>query len=211
MPRFQPQIALHQDLRTTLGIDACPTISSAADIAFCFSTMKQLSKEVMVVGALDCKSRLLRCDILSVGTAERLCMRIGDAFHPAIATGGTSIFLVHNHPSGSLVPSQEDIALTQEVAKAGLLLGYTLVDHVIIAGRGYRSLVCAKTLSKYARDFVVSGTLRAEAAEQSLACVTWRCVACGTSNLHTLSGIGVGCMAVTCSSCSNFRWLHPKA
>jgi DNA repair protein RadC len=48
--------------------------------------------------------------------------------------------MVHNHPSGDPTPSQDDIAMTKEVAQIAAKLGITLHDHVIIGRRGHASL-----------------------------------------------------------------------
>jgi hypothetical protein len=209
LPNFRPRIALHQDLQATLGFGACPTIRSAADVAYCLSEMSNLHREVLVVGVLNCKSQLIRCDIISVGTTERLYLKIGDAFHPVISSNGTALFLAHNHPSGSLEPSQEDMNLTREVAKAGLLLGYTLVDHVILSKKGHRSLTCMKTLSKFFKDEVVEPEARLVAADRSTVSVAWRCRTCRRANICSVSASpqdnGV---PVACAGCSNCRWLR---
>ena len=68
-------------------------------------------------------------------------VRIGDAFQDAVKTGAMGIFLVHNHPSGSLEPSNEDRNLTNQAKEAGWLLGYPLLDHVIISKSGHCSLM----------------------------------------------------------------------
>jgi DNA repair protein RadC len=97
----------------------------------------------MIAGTLDCKSRLLSWNLLAVGSSEWLIVRVGDAFADAIRMSASGVFLVHNHPSGSLEPSREDIELTRNVERAGKLLGYTLFDHVIVSKEGHRGLITA--------------------------------------------------------------------
>ena len=50
------------------------------------------------------------------------------------------LILVHNHPSGDPSPSAEDIQVTRRIARAGALLGITLLDHIVIGGQNYVSL-----------------------------------------------------------------------
>ena len=57
----------------------------------------------------------------------------------AILVNAASIVLVHNHPSGDPSPSAEDSAITERVTACGQLLGIPLLDHVIVAERGYYS------------------------------------------------------------------------
>ena len=60
-------------------------------------------------------------------------------FKPAIEALATSIVLVHNHPSGNLKPSQEDIELTRKIKEGGRYLDITVLDHVIVAHTGFYS------------------------------------------------------------------------
>jgi DNA repair protein RadC len=57
----------------------------------------------------------------------------------AINSGATAMILAHNHPSGSLKPSQPDERLTRNVRLAGELMDIKLVDHLIVTGEGYYS------------------------------------------------------------------------
>ncbi|WP_316778610.1 JAB domain-containing protein [Pedobacter antarcticus] len=60
-------------------------------------------------------------------------------FSSALKAGSSNIILVHNHPSGTLVPSPEDIKLTGKLVKCGLLLDIPILDHLIISAEGYYS------------------------------------------------------------------------
>jgi DNA repair protein RadC len=138
---FKASFHLGEDLRSKFGADGCPEVRSADDIAGAFQDMAQLNREIMIAGTLDCKCRLTYWNIVSVGCSDKVVIRIGEVFHGAILTHGTGIFLVHNHPSGSLKPSTLDLQLTRDVTKAGQLLGYPLLDHVIVARKGHRSIL----------------------------------------------------------------------
>jgi DNA repair protein RadC len=63
-----------------------------------------------------------------------------DVFYPAIKANAASIILVHNHPSGDPEPSTDDIELTNRLSDAGKLLGIAVLDHLVVAKRGYVSL-----------------------------------------------------------------------
>jgi DNA repair protein RadC len=60
-------------------------------------------------------------------------------FKLALEELATGIILVHNHPSGSLAPSQADVALTTKLKESGKLLDIQVLDHLIIGGKGYYS------------------------------------------------------------------------
>jgi DNA repair protein RadC len=128
-------------MRKAVGLRRCPILLGAEDVARAFADMARLEREVLLCAALDCKCRLVHWGLLSVGSSDRVTLRLGDAFHGAIRQNARGIILVHNHPSGSLRVSKEDKALTQRAADAGELLGYTLLDHVILSRYGYRSVM----------------------------------------------------------------------
>jgi DNA repair protein RadC len=63
-----------------------------------------------------------------------------DVFKSAILANAVAIIVCHNHPSGELVPSDEDIKLTKQLIEAGELLGIKVLDHLIVSSQGYKSL-----------------------------------------------------------------------
>ena len=62
-----------------------------------------------------------------------------DYFRRGIAAQASNIILIHNHPSGSLKPSQHDILLTKKIVDAGAILDIKILDHLIISDQGYLS------------------------------------------------------------------------
>jgi DNA repair protein RadC len=61
-------------------------------------------------------------------------------FTIALKSGGHSIILAHNHPSGNLKPSEQDIELTRDLVKGGNILGIRVLDHIIVTDKGYTSM-----------------------------------------------------------------------
>jgi DNA repair protein RadC len=59
---------------------------------------------------------------------------------PAVAGSAAGVIVAHNHPSGDPEPSPEDLAVTRRLREAGDLLGIELLDHLVVAERGYVSL-----------------------------------------------------------------------
>lgn len=97
-------------------------------------------KEYLVVLSFDAKDKLLAVNTVVVGTQKYLKVYPREVFEPAIAKHGCKIMLAHNHPSGLLQPSKEDLALTKKIIVAGKLLGIKVLDHLIISRTGYLSL-----------------------------------------------------------------------
>jgi len=212
---FKPQFILGQDLKNELGLNRCPEIKSAADIAATFESIAHLEREVMVAGALDCQCKLIFCNLLSVGTSDRLAMRVGDVFFGVIRAVGSAVFLAHNHPSGCLTPSSADLDLTRDVAEAGLLLGYPLLDHVIITRRGYTSLLAPSALKGRESSSKITRAYTRQASDGNASLCTWRCTACGAVNpgMGLMNQVTVGkniCVPAKCTQCRTFTWLSTR-
>lgn len=138
-PRMEPMLG--EDLRQSLGLDRCPVVRSASDVADLFRGLAALEREVLILGSVDCQLRLLRWDLLAVGASDHVFCRVGEIFIPPLRAGAHGVFLVHNHPSGQLRLSRADRDLTELVAQAGSSLGCPLHDHVVVGPKGYRSLM----------------------------------------------------------------------
>lgn len=101
----------------------------------------RLQHEEMVVLCIDGQNHLMHMTHVARGGKHGCSVSIGDILRVPCAVGASSFVLVHNHPSGDPNPSTEDIVMTRAVHKAGEVLGIALMDHVIIAGTKYRSML----------------------------------------------------------------------
>jgi DNA repair protein RadC len=88
---------------------------------------------------LDTKHRVLRCTVLSVGTLDASIVHPREVFREAVAGGAAAIVVFHNHPSGDPDPSPEDTKLTERLMAAGVLMGISVLDHVILGDARYFS------------------------------------------------------------------------
>jgi len=96
-------------------------------------------EEVLVV-LLDVANTVIGIALLSIGSLTASIVDPRQVFKAAILANAASIILCHNHPSGNLEPSQEDIRITRKVKRAGRLLDIPLRDHLIIANGAFTSL-----------------------------------------------------------------------
>jgi DNA repair protein RadC len=83
---------------------------------------------------------VLRSEPVSRGTLTASLVHPREVFRPAIREAAAALLLVHNHPSGDPAPSREDREITARLVQAGDLLGIPVLDHVVVAEGGYRSL-----------------------------------------------------------------------
>lgn len=104
------------------------------------SEYKTAKKEHFFVFYLDTKNQEIRCDLVTVGILNASIVHPREVFEPAVKHLAAQIIVAHNHPSGNLEPSKEDIELTERLTKAGEILGIEVLDHVIISKDGYYSL-----------------------------------------------------------------------
>jgi len=89
---------------------------------------------------LTIKNHLIGVETVSIGSITASTISTRDVFKSAILSNAVSVILCHNHPSGILTPSDNDIELTKHLIEAGELLGIKVLDHLIISDQGYRSL-----------------------------------------------------------------------
>jgi DNA repair protein RadC len=89
---------------------------------------------------LDTRQRLIKVQVISVGSVDASVAHPREVFREATMAGASMIIAFHNHPSGDPSPSVEDVALTERLRQAGDVLGITLLDHVILADTTFCSL-----------------------------------------------------------------------
>jgi DNA repair protein RadC len=102
--------------------------------------LRDAACEEFLVVLLDGRHRVLRSEAISRGTLTASLVHPREVFRPAIRAAAAAVVLVHNHPSGDPTPSREDQEITRRLARAGEILGIRVLDHVVVAEAGYRSL-----------------------------------------------------------------------
>ena len=98
-------------------------------------------KEYFICLYLDTKNRILKEEVISIGTLNSSLVHPREVFKVAIQESANSVILVHNHPSGDPTPSEEDIELTDLLRETAKFLHIKLVDHVIISSNEYYSFI----------------------------------------------------------------------
>jgi DNA repair protein RadC len=90
---------------------------------------------------LDSRYQVIHDEVISVGSLTSNIVHPREVFQPAIERGAIAIIIAHNHPSGVLEPTTADIAVTQQLIKAGEILGIELLDHLIITATRHTSVL----------------------------------------------------------------------
>lgn len=117
-------------------------ITHPSDVAdLLMSSMKDLEQEHFVVLLLNSKNIVIKQAWLFKGTLNSSIIHPREVFNIAIRECSNSIIVVHNHPSGDVTPSNEDINTTFRLKECGKILGIDLLDHIIIGDNKFTSLV----------------------------------------------------------------------
>ncbi len=90
---------------------------------------------------LDTSKKVIKDKLLFVGTINHSLVHPREIFREAYLLGASAIICIHNHPSGNIMPSKEDIKLTHNLQQVGLLLGVSVLDHIIIGKKNYYSFL----------------------------------------------------------------------
>lgn len=116
-------------------------IKSARDVYnYYIDELQNRTKEYFYILLLDTKNKILREELISIGTLNTSLIHPREVFHPAIQASCHSIILVHNHPSGDCEPSPNDKEVTKLLVGAGESLGISVLDHIIIGKDDFLSL-----------------------------------------------------------------------
>ncbi|TAK94069.1 JAB domain-containing protein, partial [Patescibacteria group bacterium] len=115
-------------------------IRTAKDVYGYLSEMRNLPKEYLRGIFLNSRNRVIRNEVISIGTINSNIIHPREVFRPGIESGAAAVILVHNHPSGEVTPSAEDVEITKQLVQAGKILGIAVLDHVIIAKDAFASV-----------------------------------------------------------------------
>lgn len=115
-------------------------IRTARDVFDYLNDMKNLSKEHLRGLYLNSHNRIIHDEVISIGTLNTNVVHPREVFRPAIEYSAVAVVLAHNHPSGSVIPSEQDIEVTEQLVKAGKLIGINILDHVIISKLSFGSI-----------------------------------------------------------------------
>ncbi len=115
-------------------------IDCALDVYEELKPYKNKKQEYFLTLYLDGANNLLETKIITIGTLNQSLVHPREVFSHAIEKRCASIIVAHNHPSGVLKPSSEDIKVTNRLKESGKILGIELLDHLIFTNEGFISL-----------------------------------------------------------------------
>lgn len=123
------------------GSIAEKVVNNSEDIAkYYMEKLKGKKKEYFIAVFLDSKNKIIKDEVISVGTLNASLVHPREVFKEAIKNSANAIILVHNHPSGDCEPSFEDVEITEKVKQAGKTVGINVIDHIIVGNEKWNRL-----------------------------------------------------------------------
>lgn len=103
------------------------------------SILEDVDDETFLAIPLDVRNRVLGYVEVASGGPDLCTVDPRKVFRAAILMNASAIMIVHNHPSGEVIPSSEDITLTKRICEAGDILGIPVLDHIIVSHDNWMS------------------------------------------------------------------------
>lgn len=116
-------------------------IKNSQEAFLTVSNISRKKKEYLVAIYLNARFEKLSVRTIAIGASNTVFVQPKDIIAPALALNATAVLLAHNHPSGSLSPSQEDIAMTKKVKDCCDIMGLKLLDHIVVSGDYWESII----------------------------------------------------------------------
>ena len=123
-------------------------IQSPADIIPFVNHYAMNGKEHFLAVTLNGGHNIIQIHVVSIGTTNSTFAHPRDVFYEAIKENASAVIVCHNHPSGQVEPSEEDIECTRKLIQASKIIGIPLLDHIIIDFSSYYSFLESGLLKK---------------------------------------------------------------
>lgn len=115
-------------------------ITTQEDILPLVGGIREKKQEHFICITLNGAGEVIEKRVVTVGLLNYSPVHPREVFADAITDRAASVIFVHNHPSGTLEPSRQDIEITRQLAEAGTILGIRVLDHIIVTQRGHLSM-----------------------------------------------------------------------
>ena len=122
------------------GIGILPVITVPTEVIPLLADIKDEPREFFVCLYLNARNQVIHKEVVSIGSLSASIVHPREVFRVGVAKCAASVILAHNHPSGDVSPSKDDIDLTHRLREAGLIMGIEVLDHIIIARADFVSL-----------------------------------------------------------------------
>lgn len=118
-----------------------PMITDLKTAAKQFDEIKHKRQEYVMVLSIDGAGRLINKRVVSIGTVNASMIHPREVYADVIADRASAVVIGHNHPGGTMEPSDEDVSVTKRLKQAAELLGISFWDHLIVTQDDYLSVL----------------------------------------------------------------------
>lgn len=115
-------------------------IASPKDVYSLSNAIIRKKSENLIIFYLNKNGKVIEKKLIKT-KGKIIFFSLNQIFSPTLKNKARFIILCHNHPSGNLSPSNEDLKSTQKIVEAGKTLGISIIDHVIVTSQGYYSVM----------------------------------------------------------------------
>jgi DNA repair protein RadC len=115
-------------------------VREAEDVLPYLRNIRRQRQEVFVCLSLNGANEVIESRTVTIGLLDTTQVHPREVFSDPLVDRAAAVIFAHNHPSGTLEPSPEDLALTKRLVHAGELLGIRVLDHLIVTDDGHLSL-----------------------------------------------------------------------
>ena len=135
---FIPQVELSMVREIKISGQKYNSSEEVARSEFARSLLKS-DREKFICMHLNVKNQIISFEIVSTGSLTSSIVHPREVYKGAILSNSASVIFMHNHPSGDPEPSIDDMEITKRLEKAGEILGINVLDHIIVAQKGFYS------------------------------------------------------------------------
>jgi DNA repair protein RadC len=122
------------------GLGVQPIVSCPADAVPLLADIRGERREHFLCLYLNARNQVMHKEVISIGSLSASIVHPREVFQLAVTHTAASIVLAHNHPSGDVSPSRDDLDLTRRLVDAGQLMGIDILDHIILCESEFLSL-----------------------------------------------------------------------
>ena len=122
------------------GLGTRPVVASPVDALPLLEEIRDQRREHFLCLYLNARNKVIFKEVVSIGSLSASIVHPREVFQAAITHSAASVVLAHNHPSGDVSPSRDDIELTRRLVRAGEIMGIDVLDHIIMAAEDFLSM-----------------------------------------------------------------------
>lgn len=112
-------------------------------------------REILLSVLLNGMNKVIGVENVAMGGLNSCSFLPKDILKSAILANASGIVVCHNHPSGTLTPSPQDLEMTDKLVKAGEIVGIMVLDHLIVSHEGFRSIMNESKSKRKEKDYAI--------------------------------------------------------